>query len=155
MINIKYKEEMVYETVHDPKVICFGDIDGIGFKIKSLGSHPTAYVKIPNNSILCYMDYNDIPIDCHGGLTYGEIEEDGYWVGWDYAHYGDYCYHAGGSFGLFEKKYSVDDILADVEKVVEQVQDIFEIENLNVVKNLTTQYKIKLLDLIYTFLGKE
>lgn len=43
--------------------------------------------------------YDDINIECHGGLTFWQKMEKGndfpqwftewYWVGWDYGHYGD------------------------------------------------------------------
>ncbi len=42
-------------------------------------------------------DYYSIDVECHGGLTFGEYFRKpfkhwskGYWIGWDYAHAGDY-----------------------------------------------------------------
>ena len=36
-------------------------------------------------------DYDEIPVDIHGGLTYSKSEPDGYyWIGFDCAHWGDY-----------------------------------------------------------------
>ena len=59
--------------------------------------HRCGYVEIPKSSKYFNVDYDNIPIDVHGGLTYGrdyllEVskQEDGtYWIGWDYAHYMD------------------------------------------------------------------
>jgi len=51
------------------------------------------YVGIPENHPLAGFGYDDIPLDCHGGLTFcGEIKgADGwYFYGWDYSHSGDY-----------------------------------------------------------------
>lgn len=71
-----------------------------------------AYVKLPNDHKwveilkkkksfkgLAYKvcDYEKVPVVCHGGLTFGEYCKandfrlnKGYWIGWDYAHAGDY-----------------------------------------------------------------
>lgn len=122
-MEIKFKKEMVYEPYHFAETICEGNIDGIDFKIKSLGSHPTAYVKVPKDSIYYGEHYDDIPIDCHGGLTYSRTEEDGYWIGWDYAHFGDYCYSFFTVFNSEERKYTVNDILKDVKSVVKQLNE--------------------------------
>ena len=58
----------------------------------------TAYLKV-TGSVLEYIDFNDINLDVHGGLTYSsnhlpyEIdvppERETWYIGWDYAHYAD------------------------------------------------------------------
>ena len=53
------------------------------------------YVRIVEGHPFYGMDYMDIPVSVHGGLTFGDhIMDydkwpDGYWVGFDTAHYGD------------------------------------------------------------------
>ena len=49
------------------------------------------YVGIPSWHPYYKNDYNEIPIDCHGGLTYGNLDEDeDLWViGFDTCHSGD------------------------------------------------------------------
>ena len=54
------------------------------------------YVRIPEGHEYYEKTYDDIPVAVHGGLTFGDhIFEnsknfsDGYWVGFDTAHYGD------------------------------------------------------------------
>lgn len=54
----------------------------------------TAYVLVPNWHKVFEVDYNDIEIKCHGGLTYGshnllDKEFSGWWIGFDCAHAGD------------------------------------------------------------------
>lgn len=55
----------------------------------------TGYVGIPKGHKLFGTDYNDIYIDCHGGLTYADNylvdqeDEDVWWIGYDCGHYGD------------------------------------------------------------------
>lgn len=59
--------------------------------LQELG-HRTAYINVINTD-LKYIHYNDIEINVHGGLTYSSDtlygNEDGWWIGWDYAHYLD------------------------------------------------------------------
>jgi hypothetical protein len=54
------------------------------------------YVRIPEGHPYYEKTYDDIPVSVHGGLTFsnhvfedGEYFSDGYWVGFDTAHYGD------------------------------------------------------------------
>lgn len=55
----------------------------------------TGYVGLPKESKFYLDDYSDIPVVCHGGLTYSSTtlpyhEEDGlWWIGFDTAHYMD------------------------------------------------------------------
>ena len=62
-----------------------------------------AYLGVPSAHPLAGFSYDDIPLDVHGGLTFGQ-DGDGskgdwpagwYWYGWDYAHSGDYCVYDG------------------------------------------------------------
>ena len=69
-----------------------------GYKIAIIW-HPTlkyrcAYVLIPYWHKLYKQDYGDIPVNCHGGLTYsGHFllgkKYPGWWIGFDCAHAGD------------------------------------------------------------------
>ena len=55
------------------------------------------YIRIPDGHQFKGMEYMDIPVDVHGGLTFGrDIEEGdyldfskGFWVGFDTAHHSD------------------------------------------------------------------
>lgn len=55
-----------------------------------------AYVGVPLSHPLAGHSYEDLPIECHGGLTYANsgggdrsfLPADFFWYGWDYAH----CY---------------------------------------------------------------
>lgn len=49
------------------------------------------YVGLPQWHPYYKMDYNEIPIDCHGGLTFGQLDDDeDLWViGFDTCHFGD------------------------------------------------------------------
>lgn len=64
----------------------------------------TAYVGIPEDHELAGKNYDDIDVNCHGGLTYSGKGGDGflpkgyYWYGWDYAHLGDYCWYESDGY---------------------------------------------------------
>jgi hypothetical protein len=73
----------------------------IGMKGIVLRGAPSlcAYIGIPTWHPLAGLDYNDVPLDVHGGLTFGD-RGDGewrsakyFWYGWDYAHSGDLCFY--------------------------------------------------------------
>lgn len=63
-----------------------------------------AYVKLPESHPFYGKKYDDIPIDVHGGVTFArELKRSqdidyaaqfgftfGFWIGWDYAHAGDF-----------------------------------------------------------------
>lgn len=73
------------------------------------------YVRIPDKHLLQKIeDYDDMNINCHGGLTFCKrVEEDeiesntkftkGYWIGWDYAHSGDFSPVLGAMLNKTEK----------------------------------------------------
>ena len=53
-----------------------------------------AYIGIPLDHPLANYEYDDIPLQCHGGLTYageggGGWPKGWFWYGWDYGHSGD------------------------------------------------------------------
>ncbi len=82
----------------------FKDIfdEGVRFIIMKGGSSLCGYVGIPIDHPLAGFDYDDLPIEAHGGLTFSakghkHWPEGYWWYGWDYAHSGDYhsAHHLG------------------------------------------------------------
>lgn len=53
------------------------------------GGYFNGYIRIPTDHPYYQKRYEDMDIDCHWGLTFGECS-DGHWVGFDCAHSGDY-----------------------------------------------------------------
>lgn len=97
----------------------------------SLGSHPCAYVELPKEHKWYGECYDNIFIDCHGGLTYSSTQgiifpsnnpnhRDGYWIGWDYAHLGDYCYN-DYNFESNAKHWTTEEIFEEVKAVINQL----------------------------------
>jgi hypothetical protein len=57
-----------------------------------------AYIGVPKGHPFYGKGYNDINIECHGGLTFSEPAHDKWpdgfwWFGWDYAHFGDAAFY--------------------------------------------------------------
>ena len=129
-LNVEYKQ-MEYTTDNKMEILCEGKYKGYQFYILSFGSHPTAYVEIPRESILFYKKDDDIDISVHGGLTYSssylqDIKTHSWFIGWDYAHCFDYL----GFYKLFpefdkyhseDKKWTTEEMFEDVVSVIEQI----------------------------------
>lgn len=122
--------EIIYTNRrHHPELIGAGNYKNFDYYIYSFGTHPCAYVDVGNTS-LDHVDYYDINIQCHGGLTYSEetlhdLDTRSWFIGWDYAHYGD---RLGDFFG--GKKWTVKEITEECKSVIEQVIKITQKQDL-------------------------
>ena len=90
-----------------------------------------AYIGVKSGHPLYGVDYPNIDgVDCHGGLTFsragggeGMPWPDGYWwIGWDYAHYGDRVFYDTRSFDNMD--WNPDDVVSDMRDTIEQVKAI-------------------------------
>lgn len=66
--------------------------------------------------------YNDIPVEIHGGLTFGEIFGDGYWVGFDTAHAGDFLFPE--SVGLENNTFPFVEVVKETECLAKQLKEM-------------------------------
>lgn len=108
------------------EIVREGEYKGYDYLIRNVrNTHYCAYVRIPKGHKFYNIPCDDIDIDCHGGLTFGAItnhfsplkdSNDGYWIGWDYAHYDDWS-----MFNQYGKKWTVAEILEEVKKVIDQL----------------------------------
>jgi len=115
-----------------PQVIDTGHIGRYQYCIVDLGSHPCAYVRIPNGHPFKKISFARIEseIDAHGGITYmnqnqllgGMLPGKGFWIGWDYAHSGDY-YGSGYLATVGGKRWLVGEIFKEVMYVVKQLKN--------------------------------
>jgi hypothetical protein len=122
-----------------PVVLDKGKQDKFFWAIISLGSHPVCYVGVPPGHKYYGKGYDEIPIQCHGGLTFAgkdfwfnPVSINLWWIGWDYAHYGDYYQHTKEmeshlkSGGLLPRekeshKWTMEELRAEVRIVLDQV----------------------------------
>ena len=118
---------MKYSKERKIEVLATGYCFGLLYYILNLGTHPTAYIKLPNNSSI---DENEI--DVHGGITYSEdhlwINDneklDGKFIGWDYAHFGDYIDCGDAALNnMFpnNKKWTTEEIVEECKNVIDQI----------------------------------
>lgn len=110
--------------------------------------HRCGYVGITKDHSLYGLDYDEIPVICHGGVTYTsptlfghENETDIFWIGFDCAHYNDgKDYEAGRKYfaddtaliesmtrwGELDKQYPYDQEVRTQEYVEEQCRQIVD-----------------------------
>lgn len=130
---------MIYQTERKMELLHTDKYKNYKYYILNLGTHPTAYIAIPKGHKLYEKDYNDIynicDIDVHGGLTYSDnklmgISSDNWFIGWDYAHAGDYMgyYEDFNNWGIStinslkdDKKWTTEEIIKECENAIEQI----------------------------------
>ncbi len=98
---------------------------------KEFGFEPyyCGYVRLNEGSKFVGTKYDDIPIECHGGLTYGRypdgtwapdeyMEEGEYWIGFD-------CNHARDKREHCNLEYVIGECMSIVDQLVElERQDV-------------------------------
>ena len=128
-------KEMMYSKNYKREVLDSGICCGYLYYIMSMGTHPCAYIKLPQSHPCYYKSYDEIPIEVHGGLTFkseklktdNEIPVLGMYIGWDYGHIGDYSgmrYYNDEN----DKKWTTREILDDVVSVCEQLNELYYME---------------------------
>lgn len=89
----------IYNYSRKTRVVCYDYLDGdekYRYVVMSVnGHHPTVYIQFPGiEKIESYDDVMSPKV--HGGFTFlGELKflpYAGVWLGWNYAHYGDYIF---------------------------------------------------------------
>lgn len=125
--------EMVYfaKRFKESLILASGNKNGYNYWALNLGTHPCCYVEIPKGHKYYNVDYDDIDIYCHGGLTYsrsylggvtGDEPTDRWFIGWDYAHYGDFCgYLIGTGLNNLDRTYTTEELVCDCLEVIEQL----------------------------------
>lgn len=121
-------EQMNYTKERLCRVLHKGEFKGFKFAIVSYGTHPCCYVFLPKEHKYYGKSYDEIDIDCHGGLTYSDNElifnpliNDDWVIGWDYAHYNDYMGYYGSDSFENSKKWTTEELFEEVKQVIEQL----------------------------------
>ena len=93
-------KQMIYKPNRETEILEEGTYKDIHFIIVSYGTHPCAYIEIPDSHKLYNVDYMDshreFDFGVHGGITWsGPLSKvipnkPGFYYGWDYAHVDDY-----------------------------------------------------------------
>lgn len=126
--------EMTYQKDRKIEMLYYDKYKNYNYYILSLGTHPTAYIAIPKGNKLYGQDYNDIyemgcDINVNGGLTYSRheligIDSEDWFIGWDYAHCGDYCGYEETmpeSIRTHGKKWTTKEIIEECKNAINQI----------------------------------
>lgn len=100
--------------------------DGFRFLVMRGPAAVVAYLGVPESHPLAGRSYEDLPLECHGGLTFSALGGHGkrdqfpagwWWYGWDYAHSGDKSFYdlkyPEGLGHLAEKAWTPAEVDAD------------------------------------------
>lgn len=131
--NIEYKP-MIYGKDRGIELLCHEKYKEYDFYILSLGTHPTAYIEIPRGNKLYYKNYEEIysmglDLEVHGGLTYSDkclqnIKNESWFIGWDYAHYGDYM-GVNEMLDIYSnhKKWTTEMMIEECMEAIDQIEE--------------------------------
>lgn len=123
-------KEMIYSPKQFREILFDGEYKGHKFVILTLGTHPTAYVECKLDNCNSYGDERLDEVSVHGGFTFLDSptwdRSDGTpYLGWDYAHYGDYMgYAASFPFDLqesYQRRWTTAEIYEEVKSVIDQL----------------------------------
>ena len=147
---------MKYGKERRTELLCKGKYKNYNYYVLNLGTHPTAYIEIPKENKLYRKSYDEIykigcDIDVHGGLTYSNnelmgIKSENWFIGWDYAHCGDYCGYEEfmpESIRTYGKKWTTEEIIEECKNAIDQIIDF---ESKEIIEELKKIKKIKQLN---------
>jgi hypothetical protein len=130
MEKINVKNEMVYTDLQDIQgdgvtILADGEYNEHEFKIISYGTHPCCYIKLNPDEKYYGKSDDDILLPCHGGVTFAKMTQDddrfenGFWIGWDYAHFGD-------AFGekMPGRMYTTQTLLAHTKAAIDELNTL-------------------------------
>lgn len=119
---------MIYTEERKANVLAHDTYKGYEFAIISLGTHPCAYIGIPEGHRFYKKEsshkiFDDLPV--HWGLTYSEmgvrgLMQDKWVIGWDYAHCVDYVALSIGP-NWEGRRWSTEEILEEVKAVIDEI----------------------------------
>lgn len=127
--TLKIYKSLTYEKAHHSELIAEGTHINFKYYIYSMGTHPCAYVDVTGTPYagMNYLDDNFIDnLVCHGGITYSEgdlhdLDIKNHWyLGWDYAHFGDW-YGDDPLCNLNHKKWTIEEIMQECYNVINQI----------------------------------
>lgn len=148
-------KEMTYDTTEQSILYLEVNDDDTAIVIIDRGGWPCSYIKMPDEIYQNYVesicwdgDYDDIDVFVHGGVTFGSCDglyvngkrddriPDGYYLGWDYNHFGDYYYSPYStmcsSHPELYNKYTTEQLVDEAHEALEELRENnFRIYQLN------------------------
>ena len=128
-------KEMKYQSQFKSEVLDTGFCFGLLYYIMNLGTHPTAYIRIPKGHKLYEKNvdkiYQEVVVQGvikykHDSITIENNQKiDGWFIGWDYGHYGDYMgieELVPMEFRIGGKKWTTQEIYKELREACYQIQ---------------------------------
>ena len=120
-------KEMEYKVKREMTILDSGVYHNRKYFIISIGSHLCAYVEFHNEIDRWSELWCKTP--CHGGITYDDYaywdeNDETYYIGWDYAHFGDYL-----PYNVCGKKRTTQEVLENVKEVIDYLNKFVEKED--------------------------
>lgn len=121
--------EMIYQDTNARICLEHDRHEGYEYVIMSYGTHPCAYINIPEDHPTYFgWRIGSVQLGVHGGITYcsGTLtitetkELEGDWVGWDYAHFMD---QIGATESDDRHKWTIDEIRDEVFNAIRQLKE--------------------------------
>lgn len=138
-----FEKDMIYYPIRleKPEVIAQGEYNNFKYYVLNLGTHPCAYIDVTDTKLVG-MEFGDIyyktKIECHCGFTYSRnyltsVDESGkrYYIGWDYAHYGDYIGYETmfpSELIMGSKMYNTAEMVQECKNVINQIVEYLQEE---------------------------
>ncbi len=141
-------KEMLYNTSKQSILYIEVNDDDTAIVIIDRGGWPCSYIKMPDEIYQNHVestnwdgDYDDIDVDVHGGVTFGNNDglfingdkderiPDGYYLGWDYSHGGDFIYRDIPDFVFRYKpdfvghKYTISELIYEAHEALQQLRE--------------------------------
>lgn len=139
--------------------LAVGCIDGVEWIILNLGTHPCTYLNVEGTKYE-NIHYDEIPLSVHGGLTFSgklDCHPDGRWIGWDYAHCGDYMRF---NYACDGHRWTTDELIKEAEEAAKKLSELLKSDNRPVIINkisdtITEEIKLDGKTTVYDDLGNE
>lgn len=109
---------MIYSLgIIKPEILAHGFYNKIEYWVINYGNHPCAYLGFPEGHKFYNKHYDDLEIDCHGGLTFSGMKgfSNKWLIGWDYAHFLDYTF-----FQPEGHQWTTEEIIKEIMGVIDE-----------------------------------
>lgn len=118
-------KRMVYTNEHRCDLLYSDVYKGYLYFIMDYGMYPCCYIVLDKDNKYYSQDYNNIPLNVHGGLTFSSSElhgimnkDDNWIIGWDYAHYTDRV----GEYYISGHTWKTTELIRECIKAIDELE---------------------------------
>lgn len=127
----KYADTQTAEGIEVGTIVYDVFDEGVRFITMRGPFHWCGYLGIPLDHPLAGFDYDAVPLEAHGGLTFSskarDVWPEGYWwYGWDYGHSGDRSYFSSGA-DRDGKDWTIKEVIEDSQNTVWEFKTLMKL----------------------------